>query len=108
MSASRTGGADARIPDEREGGADRPAAALRRSRTALVRRARQIDRTLAETYPDADIELDFRTPLELLVATILAAQSTDKRVNSVTAGALRPLPATPPPTPAPTGPSWRR
>ena len=55
-----------------------------RSRTALVRRARQIHRTLAETYPEAHIELDFRTPLELLVATILAAQSTDKRVNSVT------------------------
>jgi endonuclease-3 len=49
-----------------------------------VRRARQINRTLAETYPDAHIELDFRTPLELLVATILSAQSTDKRVNSVT------------------------
>ncbi len=55
-----------------------------RSRTALVRRARQIGRTLAETYPDADIELDFETPLELLVATILSAQSTDKRVNTVT------------------------
>ena len=55
-----------------------------RSRTALVRRARLIGRTLAQTYPDADIELDFRTPLELLVATILAAQSTDKRVNTVT------------------------
>ena len=37
-----------------------------------------------QTYPDAHIELDFRTPLELLVATILSAQSTDKRVNLVT------------------------
>src|SRR3954463_488407 len=55
-----------------------------KSRTALVRRARQINRTLAEAYPDADIELDFQTPLELLVATILSAQSTDKRVNSIT------------------------
>ena len=55
-----------------------------KSRTALVRRARAINRTLAETYPDAFIELDFRTPLELLVATILSAQSTDKRVNAVT------------------------
>ena len=55
-----------------------------RSRTALVRRARQIHRTLAEAYPDAHIELDFCTPLELLVATILSAQSTDKRVNSIT------------------------
>ena len=55
-----------------------------RSQTALVRRARTINRVLAKTYPDADIELDFETPLQLLVATILSAQSTDKRVNSVT------------------------
>lgn len=51
---------------------------------ALVRRARAINRELAATYPDAHIELDFSTPLELLVATILSAQSTDKRVNSIT------------------------
>ena len=56
-----------------------------RSRTALVRRARTIDRTLAATYPDAHCELDFTDPLQLLVATILSAQSTDKRVNVVTA-----------------------
>jgi endonuclease III len=54
------------------------------SQTALVRRARMINRVLARTYPDADIELDFETPLQLLVATILSAQSTDKRVNLVT------------------------
>lgn len=54
------------------------------SRTALVRRARTINRQLAATYPDAHCELDFTTPLELLVATILSAQSTDKRVNTVT------------------------
>jgi endonuclease-3 len=54
------------------------------SRTALVRRARRINRALAELYPDAHCELDFRTPLELLVATILSAQCTDKRVNQVT------------------------
>jgi endonuclease III len=41
-------------------------------------------RTLAVTHPDAHCELDFRTPLELAVATILSAQSTDKMVNSVT------------------------
>lgn len=41
-------------------------------------------RVLAETYPDADCELDFTTPLELLVATVLSAQCTDKRVNQVT------------------------
>ncbi len=52
--------------------------------TALVRRARTVNRALAATYPDAHCELDFRSPLELLVATILSAQSTDKRVNLVT------------------------
>ncbi|MFF4987999.1 endonuclease III [Streptosporangium saharense] len=54
------------------------------TRLGLVRRARQIDRILAETYPDAHCELDFTNPLELLVATILSAQCTDKRVNLVT------------------------
>lgn len=54
------------------------------SRVALVRRARRINRELALTYPDARCELDFTTPLELLVATILSAQTTDKRVNMVT------------------------
>jgi endonuclease-3 len=39
---------------------------------------------LRKTYPDAHCELNFRTPLELLVATILSAQCTDKRVNLVT------------------------
>ncbi|WP_327088217.1 endonuclease III [Nonomuraea sp. NBC_01738] len=54
------------------------------SRLALVRRARRMNRILAETYPDAHCELDFKSPLELLVATILSAQCTDKRVNMVT------------------------
>jgi endonuclease-3 len=54
------------------------------SRTALVRRARRINRDLADLYPDAHIELNFSTPLELVVATILSAQCTDKRVNLVT------------------------
>ena len=52
--------------------------------TALVRRARKMNRVLGELYPDAHCELDFSTPLELLVATILSAQSTDRRVNMVT------------------------
>lgn len=51
---------------------------------ALVRRARRINRELALLYPDAHCELDFSTPLELAVATILSAQCTDKRVNEVT------------------------
>lgn len=54
------------------------------SRLALVRRARKINRVLAATYPDAHCELDFDSPLELLVATILSAQCTDVRVNLVT------------------------
>ncbi|MFD2417608.1 endonuclease III [Amycolatopsis pigmentata] len=41
-------------------------------------------RCLAEAYPDAHCELDFTTPLELLVAVVLSAQTTDKRVNEVT------------------------
>ncbi len=49
-----------------------------------TRRARRIHRLLAERYPDAHCELDFTTPLQLLVATILSAQCTDKRVNQVT------------------------
>ena len=54
------------------------------ARTAGVRRARRIGRELARLYPDAHIELNFTTPLELLVATILSAQTTDRGVNEVT------------------------
>ena len=54
------------------------------SHTALVRRARRIARELAVLYPDVHTELNFNTPLELLVATILSAQTTDKSVNLVT------------------------
>jgi endonuclease III len=53
------------------------------SRTSLVRRARKIDRVLGATYPDAKCELDFDNPFELLVVTVLSAQTTDKRVNAV-------------------------
>jgi len=54
------------------------------SHLALVRRARRINRELGLRYPDAQCELDFTSPLELLVATVLSAQCTDKRVNLVT------------------------
>lgn len=54
------------------------------SHTALVRRARRINRELAELYPDAHCELNYTNPLELLVATILSAQTTDRGVNLVT------------------------
>jgi endonuclease-3 len=48
------------------------------------RRAKDAVRGLKKLYPDAHCELDFKTPLELAVATILSAQCTDKRVNVVT------------------------
>ena len=51
---------------------------------ALKRRARRMNRVLAETYPDAECELDFDDPWQLLVATVLSAQTTDRRVNAVT------------------------
>jgi endonuclease III len=51
--------------------------------TSLVRRARKIDRVLAGTYPDARSELDFENPFQLLVVTVLSAQTTDRRVNAV-------------------------
>ena len=54
------------------------------SALARTRRARRIDRALAVRYPDAHIELDFRSPFELLVATVLSAQTTDVRVNLTT------------------------
>jgi endonuclease III len=47
-------------------------------------RVRAVIEQLQELYPDARCALDFRTPLELLVATILSAQCTDERVNKVT------------------------
>ena len=51
--------------------------------TSLVRRARKVNRVLADTYPDAHIELDFDDPFQLLVVTVLSAQTTDRRVNAV-------------------------
>ena len=54
------------------------------TRLGLVRRARKINRLLAETYPDAHCELNFDNSFQLLVATVLSAQTTDKRVNLTT------------------------
>jgi endonuclease III len=56
------------------------------------RHAAKIARRLAESYPDATCSLDFQTPLELLVATILSAQCTDVRVNQVTKALFRKYP----------------
>jgi endonuclease-3 len=49
-----------------------------------VRRARRMKRCLDDIYPGAHCELDFTTPLELVVAVVLSAQTTDVRVNQVT------------------------
>jgi endonuclease III len=72
-----------------------PAVSTPETATGLVRRARRINRTLAQTYPDARIELDFDDPFQLLVVTVLSAQTTDRRVNAVrpTLFAIYPDPA---------------
>lgn len=57
---------------------------MRESAAAKRTRAQKIIRDLDKAYPDAKIALDFSTPLELLIATILSAQCTDERVNMVT------------------------
>ncbi|WSN41631.1 endonuclease III [Streptomyces sp. NBC_01334] len=54
------------------------------SHTALVRRARRVNRELAEIYPYAHPELDFENSFQLVVATVLSAQTTDLRVNQTT------------------------
>ncbi len=61
----------------------------RESTPARAERARAILGALQRTYPDAHCELNYSNPLELLIATILSAQCTDKRVNLVTAELFR-------------------
>jgi len=60
--------------------------------TDLKKRATEIDRRLGERHPDAKCSLDFTNPFELLIATILSAQSTDARVNIVTRSLFRKYP----------------
>ena len=48
------------------------------------KKARAVYRILSKTYPEIRCELDFKNPLELIVATVLSAQCTDKRVNTIT------------------------
>lgn len=57
---------------------------LNETHLAKVRRARKIDRILTQVFPNARAELDFSNPFELLIATVLSAQTTDVRVNQVT------------------------
>lgn len=61
----------------------------RESKAAKLARTAAIIGRLRQAYPDAHCELNFSTPLELLVATILSAQCTDKQVNLVTADLFR-------------------
>lgn len=61
-----------------------PRTAISRRKRPTPERAREIYGRLAEHYPDARCALDYHTPYQLLVATILSAQCTDKRVNMVT------------------------
>lgn len=56
----------------------------RESQAAKKERLGQIISDLQQTYPDAHCELNYHNPLELMVATILSAQCTDKQVNIVT------------------------
>ena len=53
------------------------------------KQARAVYRILSKTYPEIRCELDFKNPLELIVATVLSAQCTDKRVNTITPALFR-------------------
>ncbi len=65
------------------------------SRGELKARAARLAVALAELYPQARISLDFATPWQCLVATILSAQCTDERVNQVTPALFRAIPDIP-------------
>jgi endonuclease-3 len=93
MPAKKAAGTGKTAGTEKTAGSEKEAAAavVRRtaarkpeSRTALVRRARRINRELAEVYPYAHPELDFENPFQLVIATVLSAQTTDLRVNQTT------------------------
>lgn len=69
-----------------------PARAKRESLRAKRERTAEIVARLRREYPDTRCALDFQTPLQLLVATVLSAQCTDKRVNEVTPALFRRYP----------------
>jgi endonuclease III len=69
-----------------------PRVRTRRARRRSPEYAAEVYERLRRLYPDAHCELDYRTPYELLVATILSAQCTDKRVNMVTPALFRRYP----------------
>jgi endonuclease-3 len=70
----------------------RPAKRRKPGRAALGTHAQEVFSRLKQCHPDAHCELDHETPLQLLVATILSAQCTDKRVNMVTPLVFRSFP----------------
>jgi endonuclease-3 len=72
------------LPDRRSAARLAARVAAGESSIGRARRVGRILRALAAAYPDAHCELDFTTPLELAVATVLSAQTTDVRVNEVT------------------------
>ncbi|HEX9942816.1 MAG TPA: endonuclease III [Thermoanaerobaculia bacterium] len=90
MSPRKASGAAVPVPRRRAG--ITPAQARRESVRARRERAGEIVARLEREHPGARCALDFETPLQLLVATILAAQCTDERVNQVTPGLFRRYP----------------
>ncbi|TDC14967.1 endonuclease III [Streptomyces sp. 8K308] len=85
MNASQDSAVGERAAPRGRAGAARSAGAGRpESRVAMVRRARKINRVLADVFSYAHPELDFEDPYQLLVATVLSAQTTDLRVNQTT------------------------
>lgn len=79
-------------PQQQRRPGSHPAAKGKETALGRTRRARRINRTLAAAFPDAHAELDFSSPLELLIATVLSAQTTDVRVNQVTPELFRRFP----------------
>lgn len=73
-------------------GRDKISRPTTKSPTAGPVRASKILAILEESYPDARVTLDYKNPFQLLIATILAAQCTDERVNRVTKGLFRRYP----------------
>lgn len=70
-----------------------PAQARRESQKAKRQRTLEILTRLQQVYPHSRIALDFSTPLQLLVATVLAAQCTDKKINEISPALFRRYPA---------------
>jgi len=87
-------GATGPAPAAASGAGVKRKAKVAKTHTGLVRQARRINRELAEVYPYAHPELDFENPFQLLIATVLSAQTTDLRVNQTTPAlfALYPTP----------------